>query len=232
MNFIKKIFKDEVDEETHRQFSKFGKGVFDNRALVEIYKKNQLKIKTGPEFVNEFVLYLINKLDKPTLFKGAIMCKQELTNILPFDVDIKQYMGIKKYLINQELTKEDILKVLEEAPKAYFLLSFNSNFGKFKCKVKSPKSGKPGKDGEEPKADFCSFTTKNINFDKEFLFDVNENYNEVKINHTFKINSIEIPEEYKNDFKMAREFGKRKGKIVRKINIDGKEIIKEKEFIA
>ena len=35
MNFITKIFKGDTDEEVHRQFEKFSRGEFRNRALIE-----------------------------------------------------------------------------------------------------------------------------------------------------------------------------------------------------
>ena len=100
-------------------------------------------------------------------------------------------------------------------------------------KVKSPTSSKPGKGKKEgPKVDFCTFKTKDDEIAKDFAFDVKEDYKKIMINHTFQIITLEVSKEYEHDFKLARAHATRKGKIIRKLNIDGKEEVKEKEFSA
>jgi len=95
-------------------------------------------------------------------------------------------------------------------------------------KVKNPKSSKNGnKDEEEPKADFCSFKTKDEKIVKDLAFDVNKDYKRVFIKHTFEINDLEIPKEYLNDFVKARLYAIRKGKLIRQVNIDGEQVKKE-----
>ena len=36
MNFIKKIFENQVDEKVHSQFTRYGKGIFEYKALLDI----------------------------------------------------------------------------------------------------------------------------------------------------------------------------------------------------
>ena len=50
-----------------------------------------------------------------------------------------------------------------------------------------------------------------------------------KISHVFEINEIIMPEGEK-DFAKVREVAKRKGKIIRRIEVDGRECAEEKEF--
>ena len=41
-----------------------------------------------------------------------------------------------------------------------------------------------------------------------------------------------MPEEYRNNPEMPRVYARKKGRIIRKINIDGKEIVREIVFEA
>jgi len=36
MNFIKKIFENQMDEKVHAQFTRFGKGTLEDKALLDI----------------------------------------------------------------------------------------------------------------------------------------------------------------------------------------------------
>ena len=65
---------------------------------------------------------------------------------------------------------------------------------------------------------------------KEVFFDFPE-FKEIKINHVIEISEVIFPEGVEDPVKM-REMAKKKGKIVRIINGDGKEERKEKEFEA
>ena len=54
MNFIKKIFENTVDAEVHKQFKRFSKGVYENKAIVELSKgRDSVKIKTSFEFAED-----------------------------------------------------------------------------------------------------------------------------------------------------------------------------------
>jgi len=234
MNFIKKIFDRNSDNLVHLQFQKFSKGEFKNKAIIEAKKSgNKYTIKTSPEFANEFVQMMGEKLgEQKTPVKGAIISTMDLKDELEFK-EVKQFQGVKRYLIDSEMSGSEILSLLNKFPKNFFALSFNAGEDILKIKPKAPKSGKPGKGKETPKADFCSLKTTDEKIGKSFIFEVPD-FKNAKINHTFIIESIEIPEELKdsNDFKKIREESKRKGKIIRNSIIDGKEMKKEIEFQA
>ena len=51
----------------------------------------------------------------------------------------------------------------------------------------------------------------------------------ISIKHKFVIESIVMPKNEK-DYTKIREMAKRKGKIIREADVDGKEIVKEKDF--
>ncbi len=234
MNFIKKIFDGDFDELVHLQFQKFSKGEFKNRALIEVKKSGKkYTIKTSPEFANELVRVMAEKLgNEKTEVKGAIISTQDLKEELNFK-EIKQFQGVKRYLIESEMSGSEILGLLNKFPKNFFALSFKVDEDILKIKPKAPKSGKPGKGDKKPKANFCSLKTTNENIGKSFIFETPD-FKEAKINHTFFIDSIVIPEELKGskDFKEVREKSKRKGRILRESIIDEEKTQKEKEFEA
>ena len=235
MNFIKKIFDKKIDSGIHLQFQKFGRGEFRNKALIRIKKSgNKYSITTSAEFANEFVYFLAQNLkDKRTRVTGAIISTNDLKNDLEFK-EIKQFQGVKRYIIDKEMSGEEIIMLLEKFPRAFFALSFSSGEEILKIKPKAPKSSKPGKEkGDAPKADFCKIITSNSEFAKSFVFEKSD-FKSAEINHVYIIREIEVPSNLKNsgDFAKMREDAKRKGILVRNSEIDGQKFQKEIEFEA
>jgi len=231
MNFIKKIVDGDVDEKVHLQFQRFSKGEFRNRALIQAKQsKGKFSISTSAEFANELVRNLAEKLgDGKTSVEGAIVSTSDLTGEIDFK-EIKQFQGVKRYLIEKEMSGNEIIDLLDRFPKTFFGLTFNVGDSQLKIKPKSPKSGKPGKGDDAPKADFCKLKTTNTNLGKSFVFE-KPNFSKAQINHTYFIEKIVMPEGEK-DFAKIREMAKRKGKIVRNAIIDEKEMNQEIEFEA
>jgi hypothetical protein len=234
MNFIKKVFDETIDDSVHLQFQKFGKGEFRDRALVKVKKTgSKYTITTSSEFTNDLVRVMAEKLrNNKTQVTGAIVSTSDLKGELEFK-EIKQFQGVKRYLIDNEMSGEEILNLLNKFPKVFFALSFSAEASVLKIKPKGPKTGKPKNKEEAPKPDFCKLITNNEIIAKAFVFE-KINFNLAEINHVFLIEQIIIPEELKQekDFAKVREMAKRKGKIIRKAIIDSQEIKTEKEFIA
>jgi len=235
MNFIKKIVDKKEDKFVHPLFQKFSKGVFKNRAVFKIKNsKGKFTINTSSEFANELVYAIAKELENnKTKIEGAIISTKDLKGELDFK-EIKQFQGVKRYLIEKEMSGVEILNLLEKFPKSFFALSFDSNISQLKIKPKAPKSGKPGSKGEEvPKPDFCKLITTNSEIGKSFIFEVSD-FKEALVNHDFRVESIEVPEELKKseDFALIREKSKRKGRIIRRAVIDGFEKASEFEFVA
>ena len=234
MNFIKKIKDKNFDDLVHLQFQKFSKGEFQNRAIVEVKKsKDKYTIKTSAEFANELVRAMAEKLgEEKTKVTGAIVSTSDLKGELEFK-EIKQFQGVKRYLIDTEMSGNELINLLDKFPKNFFALSFSSGDDVLKIKPKAPKSGKPGKGDEKPKADFCSLKTTDSEIGKSFVFE-KEDFKKAEIAHTFFIESIEIPGELKGseDFALIREKSKRVGKILRKGEIDNVALNSEMDFSA
>jgi len=233
MNFIKKIFENKIDESVHNQFKRFSKGIFENRALIEISNSKKVKIKTSFEFSSNFLDVLVNTIvGKVKVTGGIISVNKNLAEDIGFGISgKKQFQGVITYLIDCEITKEQLQNAMNKYKDALFLLTFETVYGSLKTKVKSPKSTKPGKDDEKPKVDFCLFVTGDKGILNDFAFDVGE-FSKLSINHTFVIDSLVVPDQYKNDFALARIHAKRKGKIIRKLEIDGKLKVNECAFEA
>ncbi len=220
MNFIKKIFSGKADESVHKQFVRFGKGEYRKRALLSIWKTKSIKVKSSFEFANDFVNFVSELGDAS--FKGNIWSKGELTGL----------SGKKKEgKIVYEADKLTGKQIREIAPKVYyFLLNADGPGIKLRIKAKLPKPGK----GENKIDDkFCQLELDEKYYSKvkdDFFWDFPD-LKKGNIEHTFIIKEIILPKG-ETDYAKIRELAKRKGKIVRIANIDGKEVKKEVEFEA
>jgi len=231
MNFIKKIVDGQVDESVHLQFQKFSKGEFQNRALINAKKsKGKFTINTTAEFANDLVRDVAKLLgENKTQVTGAVVSTADLTGELEF-TGKKQFQGVKRYLIDAEMSGNEIIGLLDKFPKAFFALSFEVGNTKLKIKPKAPKSAKPKNKDKAQKPDFCRLKTTNAELGKSFVFEKPE-FREVEIHHTFFIDDIIRPEG-ETDFAKIRELAKRKGRIVRKSVIDGVPSERTIEFSA
>jgi hypothetical protein len=224
MNFIKKIADKTFDNSVHLQFQKFSKGSFKNRAVLKVKKsKDKFTINASAEFANELVCSVAMELgSEKTAISGALVSTNDLKGEIDFK-EIKQFQGVKRYLIDKEMSGNEILDLLKKFPKTFFALSFKSSQSELKIKPKAPKSGKPGTKGEEvPKPDFCKLITTNAKLGEEFVIETKD-FKDATIYHEFVIEKIEVPNSLKDseDFAKIREESKRVGKIIRTADIDG-----------
>lgn len=230
MNFIKKIVDGKVDNITHNQFQKFSKGEFVYRALINAKQsKGKYTIYSTAEFANEMVYYLAKKLgNEKTQITGAVVSTSDLTGELDFK-EKKQFQGVKRYLIDNEMSGNEVITLLEKFPKAFFALSFKTEDSVLKIKPKAPKSGKPkSKEGKKEKPNFCKIVTTDKELGESFVIE-SESWSNADITHTFIIKALILPKG-ETDFSKIRELAKRKGIILREAIIDGKEMKKEIEF--
>jgi len=235
MNFVKKIFLGETDNDVHLQFQKYSRGEFRNKAEIHAKQsKGKFTINASADFANELVKDVAKKLgNEKTNVTGAVISTSDLTGKIKFKSK-KQFQGVKNYGIDEEMSGNEILKLLEEFPKTFFALSFKTTDSELKIKPKAPKSGKPGKENEErKKPDFCKIITTDKHLGESFVFE-KPDFKEAEINHTYFIEEIKIPEHLKKekDFAVVREKSLRKGRIVRVAKIDGQTQKKEAGFEA
>lgn len=235
--FIKKIFegKGEKDQLVHVQFQKFSRGEFKDKAVILYSKaKDKYTLATTYDYANEFVRFLAEKLgSKKTKVTGPIISTRDLKGQLNY-ASIKQFAGVKQYVLDCEMSGEELIALLDKLPTAFFALSMTVEGCELKIKPKAPVSGKPSTKADAPvKADFCKFYTTDKNMIKSFIFDseITESTKKAEIKHVYNINDIIVPKDETDPLKM-REMAVRKGKVTRIITIDEKIVKKEHDFSA
>ena len=230
MNFIKKLVEGKVDEDVHRQFTRFGKGEYGGRFLLSLWKTKKIKIKSSFEFANDLVA-LCSEFGNCKV-SGIVMSKESLKNILK-EKNIEGNVVVKKgglyyenIIPSQELSGEQ-LKALEENSYST-LLDLESKDFKLKIKKKLPK---PGKNEDKIDRKFCQLEVDEKSYSKikEDLFWDLPDAKKINVKHKLFIENIIMPEGEK-DFAKIRELAKRKGKIIREVEIDGQKITKEYEL--
>ncbi|MEM4605973.1 MAG: hypothetical protein QW103_03000, partial [Candidatus Pacearchaeota archaeon] len=167
--------------------------------------------------------------------KGIIVSTLNLE--IDFSKDKKNFMGIKKYIIDKNINSKEILDFMNKNPKVFFALSFSFPDYELKIKPKMPKSPKPStkisENDESLSPNFCSLKTNKKEIIKEILFDIEGNFKEVFLEHVLKIEDIIYPGGFqKMKPEEIREKSKRKGRLIRKLIIDGEEKISEASFLA
>ena len=195
MTFIKKIFNKTIDEDVHKQFTRFSKGEFPNRAVMKItVSKNNFKLYMSYDLIKDITKIIAHNIDKA-------------------EVAGKLIKGKKKTEIASPVSQEELKRMCED--NDFVLLDITTPNFTLKCKKSLPKPGK------ELNPKFASAILP-IEFLKECAFDINEKFKQALIAHTFLITDIIIPEEYKNNPEQARIHAKRKGTITRIIDVDGR----------
>ena len=203
MIFTKKIFEGKIDESVHNQFTRFGPGTFENRALIKItLSKDKFKLSTSYDLVKD-ITWIITENFNNIQAKG------------------KLFHGKNKREISKTISGEELKKICEE--NTFVLLNLDFDGYSVKVGKSLPKPGKALKDN------FCKCVLP-LKLLNEFI--EKDNFKKAEISHTFIIEKINIPDQYKNDFAMARKMAKRKGKIIQITKIDGNEQKNEASFEA
>ena len=213
-SFLKRIFENNSFNEDKKYFLRFGKGNYERRFLISFDKSSKIKIRGSFEWANDFVKFV--RENKNVSFSGSVLMKNKVPGR-----EGRKKGGSFLYEINGE--------TLEEFENAYYyLLNVNEEDIVLKIKKSLPK---PGKEADKIDDKFCSLELdlKYWNAVKSaFFWDVG-NGKKCKIEHAIKVDDVELPSDVSDPSKI-RELAKRKGKIFRKIELDGKEIVKEYEL--
>jgi len=215
--FIKKVFEKKIDEQTRKQFVRFSRGSFSGRAALNLVKNEKIKLGGSFEFANDFSSF-VSELDKNAKFSGIILSKEDL-----------KLGGRKKgEIFVNEIINLDSSKIKEIEDKAYsMLLDAEGNGISLKIKKKLPKPGKSGELKIDDK--FCLIEADLRYWEKIKEFFMLPECKKAKISHTIIVEDIIIDKNEK-DFVKMRENAKKKGKIIRKMNIDKQETSEEKIF--
>ncbi len=223
MNFIKKIFEKKVDELVHHQFIRFGIGDYE-RALITLTKGKDLKIKTSYDLANDIFAIIAENIKENADVSGEIISNKDFEKEL--EIEIKNYSkrgNLYTAELKTTLKPEQLKEIYQKFKFDFLLLSVNSKNFKLSTSKSLPKPGGKIKDN------FCSAILP-LSLLDEFAFDIKQDFKQLKITHKYIITEIIIPDNVKNDFTLARLKAKRKGKLIRTLEIDGKQLIKEIEL--
>jgi len=226
--FIKKIFENNMDNSVHRQFIRFSKGQYGNRAIINVKKGKTIKINTTFELANDLI-YFITNLSSWFKVKGILISRNQIEGL-----EGKKKRGLFVYNIAKELKNDELRELVDKS--YYALLDCVSGDNTIDLKIKK-RLPKPGKDESKVNDKFCQLNLDIkywLQVHKEFLFDLPSESKKVRIEHIYIIKNIKIPKELEKerDYEKIRLWAKRSGKLIRKAIVDGKEIVKEKEFTA
>lgn len=225
--FLQLATENSTDPLVHARFTRFSVGEFEREAILMAQSKKNLKIQTGYEYANDLSLIACELLGDNAKISGEavlVAAKSDPSkDIEEAGFKIKANRG-KKYTLTFDLTAKELAKAVNKLGTYAFL------FTKFNCdpSIKLKMKSSPPKPGSITEK-FCTIQVDlkhALTLIDALLFDVKErDFKKAEINHTFNIEDIVIPKEYENDFAMARLHAKKKGKIARKITLDGKEIL-------
>lgn len=213
---IRKIFSGESDDKTHEYFVRFGKGEYRRRFLISFNRGKKIKIRGSFEWANDFVKFIGE--NKEVKYSGTILSKDKIPG-----KEGKKRSGSFAYEI-----VESGLEGFEDAH--WYLLNVNDDDIILKIKKKLPK---PGKSERKIDDKFCSMDLDLKYWDKikdTFFWDVPD-CKKALIEHDLLINEIVMPEGVKDPVEI-RKLARRKGTIKRRIIIDEKENVEEKELLV
>ena len=215
VSFIKKIILHTIDDEAHRQLVRFGKGIYPGRAILNFWKTGKIKLSGSSEHVNDFVLFAA---ELGCQFSGVIMAREPIDGMQG-----KKKSGLIEYPFSGN---SDQLR--EIAPKAYALLLDCSGEITLKSKKKLPKPGKSGEGKIDDKFCILEVGLEHEGKVKDWFF-WDAQGKKIKVIHEYHISDIILPKGISDPVQL-RLNAKRKGKLIRKLYIEGKESIQEVHF--
>ncbi len=223
MNYIKKIFEDRVDETVHQRLVRYGRGDYEGVSSMELINGKNIKIKSTFEFSNDLFGTIAENTKEEAEVNGSIIAVREFENELSFGLaSYKKKKGANTGEIDTTLKPEQMKETYEKFKNNFILLNVESENFSLKVGKKLPKPG--GK----IKEDFCKASLPKELL-TEFVWET-KNFKKAIIKHTFTINDLIVSKEYESDYAKARIMAKRKGKLKRTVEFDGKKIQKEAEF--
>ena len=227
MHFIKSIFEDKTDDETHKKLVRYSKGVFEGPKIkLKIVGKN-VKINSSFHYVDEFYTFI---------FKKIMTSKIDISGSVIFNEDISNKIEELGLVVEQKVSSRGIYKIkfsgnigideLKELKKYKILFNYSSDDFSIKVKNSYPKPNK------EFTYDFCKFGFSKEFLDcflEEFLFDLENLEKEVLIEHKIEVFDVELPKKI-TDFETARLEAVRIGKVTREVFVDGLKKTTQKDF--
>lgn len=225
MNFIRDAIGGRVDEFCHRQFVRYGKGEFERLLFGLRVYTNNFNVKASFDFGNELFHLISENIKEDAHIKGKVIVgrdfKSELNDIGLEPADYSRRGKLYTAEFDCTANPHQLKQIFEQFKYNFILLSVSSKEFSFHTKPGIPKLGGKVKDN------FCSASLP-LSLLGEFAFDFpSPQFKQAKIMHKLVIDEVVIPKEYEGNAEQERLNAKRKGKLIRIMNIDGREFKKE-----
>lgn len=259
MNWLSKIIAGTADEYSHAKLVKYGIGTHPGpRAKIKL-SKARIAFKADLDYEKVFArAYVKGAPEGNHKIKGIV--RSYTDRIAEFDSLImplswKRSKGKYASIFNAKLDEvaplEHIRDLIDvDGPTTFFLVSLNPRDGtkpwKITTKTSFPKGGGGGtdeddKDKKEKDPVFTKGAFANTPDILDFVVDeilpdlkdkVSHNSKNISVANTIIIEDIVPPDDPSLSFSEKRRLAKKRGKIIRKLNVDGVEHISEVEFFV
>ncbi len=226
MNFLRSIFEGKQHPLVREKFTRYGKGDYE-RFLFEVKKGKDLKIKSSFDFANDFVGIIAERIKEDANVSGKIIAAKDFEKELGIEIaDYSKRGKLYTAEINSKLKPEQLRSIYDKMKEEFLLLKIESSSYRLKTANSLPKPG------GSIKPNFCSATLP-LDCLEEFSWDVKKDFKLLTIKHVLHITDVEFSQELmKSDPLRARLEAKRKGKIERILDVDGKVESKEAKLDA
>ncbi|MFX1563889.1 MAG: hypothetical protein ACFFDP_11360 [Promethearchaeota archaeon] len=250
MHFLLKILRGISDEAVHHAFLRFGRGDYEGPAAeISVSRSGNVKVRSTYQYQDLVATTFLRVLPIDTIsISGLILGYEPLDSTLsklgitapPFTK--KRAALLYQTKISGTYTKDQILPLYDEIGEtAYIFCNLNTNIGwQHKSKNAIPSARK-----EAPIAERLKFSNTSVTNGPAFLprlleemvpdfsDDLPTAFASLRIMNSYLINELEFPANRKQlSSAEVRLQTKRKGTIVRTLQIDEKEFSREHAFTA
>ncbi|MEX2705721.1 MAG: hypothetical protein Q6352_010730 [Candidatus Freyrarchaeum guaymaensis] len=244
MHFLTKLIKNQVDDLVHRRFIKFSTGEFEGPTIKVNVKKSVIDFRASFEYQDFVLEFIINRVpDVECTVKGNIFSSQDIGDELKrFSIKkVKRSGLVYKAAVKNTLSSEKLRELLASiGGHSTLLLSVRPTSDSWKISMKA-NFPKPMAEPKDPTS-FCRSTIKRTEENlqdlieelaPDFMDEISLPFKSLKLTNKYHIGEIIFPEnKEKLTPKEIRAQSKRKGVLSRTLEIDGRELKKEIEFIA
>ncbi|MGQ9720222.1 MAG: hypothetical protein ACUVXA_02750 [Candidatus Jordarchaeum sp.] len=243
MHFLTKLVNNQVDDTVHRKFIKFSTGEFAGPTINIGVKKKSIDFKASFEYQDFVLEFLINSApNMECTISGNIFSSEDVSEELEkLGIKLKKTKTTYKAAVKTSVSSEKLRGVYADIrDKSTFLISIKPGSGSWKLAMKA-NFPKPMAEAKDPTG-FCKGTierSENIlqrlieELAPDFKKEISLPFESLSLSNMYRIDEIVFPENKdKLSPREVRLQSKRKGTLIRILEVDGNKFEKEIGFIA
>ncbi|TFF91179.1 hypothetical protein EU545_05250 [Candidatus Thorarchaeota archaeon] len=252
MSWIAKIIEKNPDEYSHARMVKYGPGEHVGPRIKLTFSKTTIRFKADIDLEKDFIdVYLSGAPEGSQKVKGNIITytdRRDAFSNLTMPLEWKKSKGKYKSKVAETAPIKDVKQLLEiQDPTTFYLLSINPAKGgkpwKVKTKTSFPKGAPKGGADEEEEKDptFTKGAFANTPEIMEMVLDtflpdfkdlVGPKTKKISLWNKIIIDAIKPPDDPNLSFAEKRRLAKKRGKLIRTVDIGGEEHVKEYDFVV